>query len=102
MEPIDAFKLDLVQPLEVPQAPRVLHVEEEQGTFEDVLHQWISKTDETLRTSDKTVQSLVDGTLEHPHDAMIKLEQAQLALEFTVQLRNKAVDAYNEIMRMQI
>lgn len=36
------------------------------------------------------------------HQVMIITEQARLSLEFTMAVRNKIMDAYNEIMRMQI
>ena len=33
---------------------------------------------------------------------LIAVEKADIALQFTLQVRNKIIDAYNEIMRMQI
>lgn len=36
------------------------------------------------------------------HDAMIALQRADLTLQFGVQVRNKLVNAYNEIMRMPV
>ena len=42
------------------------------------------------------------GKLTDVHDYMIAATQASLATELTVAVRNKAVDAFNDIMRMQI
>jgi flagellar hook-basal body complex protein FliE len=42
------------------------------------------------------------GDLTDVHDYMIASTQASLATELTVAVRNKAVEAFNEIMRMQI
>lgn len=36
------------------------------------------------------------------HDAMIALQRAEMTLQMTVQIRNKLVQAYNDIMRMPI
>lgn len=36
------------------------------------------------------------------HQVMVATEQARLALDFTMAVRNKVMDAYNEIMRMQV
>ena len=36
------------------------------------------------------------------HDVMIAQEKASIALQYTVQLRDSILDAYNEIMRMQV
>ena len=47
------------------------------------------------------VEQMLDGRGE-VHDAMIALQQAELSLQFTVQVRNKLVQAYQDIMRMSV
>jgi flagellar hook-basal body complex protein FliE len=47
------------------------------------------------------VSAMVDKTGD-VHDAMIALQRAEMALELTVQIRNKFVQAYQDIMRMPI
>jgi flagellar hook-basal body complex protein FliE len=44
---------------------------------------------------------MLDGRGE-VHDAMIALQRAELSLQFTVQVRNKLVQAYQDIMRMSV
>jgi flagellar hook-basal body complex protein FliE len=44
---------------------------------------------------------MLSGTTD-VHDAMIALQRADLTLQFSVQIRNKLVQAYNEIMRMPV
>ncbi len=44
---------------------------------------------------------MLSGTTD-VHDAMIALQRADLTLQFSVQIRNKLVQAYKEIMRMPI
>jgi flagellar hook-basal body complex protein FliE len=44
---------------------------------------------------------MIDGSGE-VHDAMIALQRADLTLQLTVQIRNKLVQAYQEIMRMPV
>lgn len=44
---------------------------------------------------------LLSGETDSLHDVMISAEKADLALLLAVQIRNKVIDAYNEIMRMQ-
>ncbi len=72
------------------------------GSFGKLFQEMVSQTDQHIHGAEKTVKDLVSGALEHPHQAMVKLEQANLALQFTIQARNKVLEAYNEIMRMQI
>ncbi len=71
------------------------------GAFVDSLTRLVSKTE----TAEADANSAIDGMLQghaEVHDAMIALQRADLSLQFTVQVRNKLVQAYNEIMRMPI
>ncbi|HZX20911.1 MAG TPA: flagellar hook-basal body complex protein FliE [Clostridia bacterium] len=45
---------------------------------------------------------IATGQLENIHEAMIATQKADIALQLTMQIRNKILDAYREIMRMQI
>lgn len=45
---------------------------------------------------------LATGQLEDPHSVSIAASKAQLSVDLLVNLRNKALDSYNEIMRMGI
>jgi len=51
--------------------------------------------------ANEAVSAMVDKTGD-VHDAMIALQRAEMALELTVQIRNKFVQAYQDIMRMPI
>lgn len=51
--------------------------------------------------SAQAVQSLIDGTADDLHTVMIKTTEAQLSLEIAVQMRNRTLEAYNEIKNMQ-
>ncbi|MEN6358099.1 MAG: flagellar hook-basal body complex protein FliE [Armatimonadota bacterium] len=52
--------------------------------------------------ADDLAEKLASGDIENVHEAMIAMQKAKLAFEFTVQVRNKVIDAYQEIMRMQV
>ena len=70
--------------------------------FSNVLGQGLESLQGTQATADNLSVQAATGTLTNAHDLMIATTQAQLATQLTVALRNKAVDAFNEIMRMQI
>jgi len=61
---------------------------------------------EGLQATQKHADSLAvkasTGDLNDVHDYMIAAAEASLATEFTVAVRNRAVEAFNEIMRMQV
>jgi flagellar hook-basal body complex protein FliE len=51
---------------------------------------------------DQLNQSFVKGELSDVHQLTIASEKASIGLELTVQVRNKILEAYQEIMRMQM
>jgi flagellar hook-basal body complex protein FliE len=57
---------------------------------------------ESHNLADKMVLDLASGRDLNIHNTMIALEQADIALKYTVQLRNRALSAYEELMRIQV
>lgn len=70
--------------------------------FGDMLKSMVDKVDESQAAGDKAVQMLQSGEAKHLHEVMIAVEEADVSLRLAVQIRNKALTAYEEIMRMQI
>jgi len=52
--------------------------------------------------ADKMVIDLATGKNTNIHNTMVELEKADIALKYTVQLRNRALNAYEELMRIQV
>ncbi|MGW8193655.1 MAG: flagellar hook-basal body complex protein FliE, partial [Desulforhopalus sp.] len=50
----------------------------------------------------EAVERLQSGKAHHLHDVMIAVEEADISLRMAVQIRNRALSAYEEIMRMQL
>jgi len=71
-------------------------------SFGDTLTKAIEKVNDLQKQADSAAVKVATGDVENIHQAMIAMEKAVLALEFTVQVRNKAVEAYQELMRTQI
>jgi flagellar hook-basal body complex protein FliE len=72
------------------------------ASFSNALGEGLDSLQSTQATADNLSVQAATGTLTNAHDLMIATTQAQLATQLTVALRNKAVDAFNEVMRMQI
>jgi flagellar hook-basal body complex protein FliE len=70
--------------------------------FGEFLNDALNSLNEQEKTVDELNKAFIKGELSDVHQLTIASEQAQIALELTVQVRNKAVEAYQEIMRMQI
>jgi len=71
------------------------------GGFGGMLMNGINRLQQVQSNADDLAVSAATGDLTDVHDYMIASTQAQLATQLTVAVRNKAVDAFNEIMRMQ-
>lgn len=74
----------------------------EGSSFSKMLERSLNDVDEILKNSDKKMTELAVGKSENLHDAMIAFEKADVAFKLLVQVRNKAMDAYHEILRMQV
>jgi flagellar hook-basal body complex protein FliE len=55
-----------------------------------------------LQQAERGVQALAVGAAPNLHEVMMKLEQAKLSLQLMVQVRNHLLDAYQDVIRMQI
>ena len=60
------------------------------------------KAADSLKQADQSMLQANTGGPVDLHDVMISMEKADISLRLMVQVRNKAVDAYKEIMRMQV
>ena len=69
--------------------------------FKKILSKSVRETDHLLAQADQAAQEMVLGEKD-VHQAMIALERANLAFRLMVQVRNKMISAYEEIMRMQV
>lgn len=72
------------------------------GNFHDFLHSKIDQLNSDKQAVDQKTIQFVKGENVEPHDIMIASQKAMLGVELTVQIRNKAVEAYQEIMRLQL
>jgi flagellar hook-basal body complex protein FliE len=73
-----------------------------QADFGTVLKNAMEDVNKTLVESETMDSLLAQGKLSNVHDAVIAAEKASLALELTVQVRNRIIEAYQEIMRMTV
>ncbi|MEE2828161.1 MAG: flagellar hook-basal body complex protein FliE [Myxococcota bacterium] len=62
----------------------------------------LQKVSDYQNTADKMVIDLATGKDTNIHNTMVELEKADIALKYTVQLRNRALNAYEELMRIQV
>jgi len=70
--------------------------------FSAWLTQSLDGVNQQLVQADRGVQSLATGEAQNLHQVMISLEQARMGIQLLAQVRNRLLDAYQEILRMQV
>jgi flagellar hook-basal body complex protein FliE len=73
-----------------------------QGGFGDVLKQAVTEINQLQNSADKAITGVQLGQSGSIHEAMIALEKADISFRAMMQVRNKILEAYQEIMRMQV
>ncbi len=70
--------------------------------FAKQLAKALGQLDTLQKQSDISAVKLATGDIQNLHQVVIDTEKAEIALQFTLQIRNKIIEAYQEIMRMQV
>jgi len=70
--------------------------------FGQMLADSITKVNEAQQTADHSIKELAAGRTKNIHETMLQIENADASLKLMMQVRNKVLDAYKEIMRMQV
>ena len=71
-------------------------------SFADTLKTAIGEVNQLQKVADQKMQDLATGKTDNIPDVMIAAEKADIALKLMVQVRSKIIDAYQEVMKMQV
>ena len=71
-------------------------------SFASYLGEMVSKVNTAQLESDKAVQELATCEARGLHEVMIAMEKSSISFQFMSQVRNKVVEAYQEVMRMPV
>ncbi len=70
-------------------------------SFQDTLKESMEKVNELQKEADEAVKKLATGQGGNIHETMLAIEKADISFRMMMQIRNKIVEAYEEIWRMQ-
>lgn len=85
------------------QQPQIIRTGNEQSTsFSKILSNTINEVNALQSHSDEQTERLVKGENVDLHNVMISAQKASISLQATIEIRNKVVEAYQEMMRMQV
>ena len=71
-------------------------------SFSDTLTESLKEVNKLQSKADDAVEDLVAGKSQSIHETMLAVNKADLAFRMTMQVRNKIVEAYQEVVRMQV
>ena len=86
----------------LPQAIRPAGQTAAAGGFQDVLASAIQQVEAVQQNASQSVERFLSGDGEELHTTILATQQAELSIDLFLQVRNKVVSAYQEIMRMQM
>jgi flagellar hook-basal body complex protein FliE len=71
-------------------------------SFSSILQGQIAELDRTLKAAEMQSLKLASGEAPNLHQVMIGLEKARIAFQLTVQIRNRLMDGWQDLQRMQL
>jgi flagellar hook-basal body complex protein FliE len=96
ISPTDLAKLDSAPSIQ-PSAPA-----SSTGSFENLLGNFVGDVSQKQTAANDTVNALFSGQNVSLHQTMISMEEANLSFQMMVEVRNKLLDSYQELMKMQV
>lgn len=82
--------------------PDLNPVSQTEKSFSDFLSSTLDQVNNAQNAGDTAIAKLSTGEAKNMHEVMIAVEKADISLRMLVQMRNKALQAYDDIMKMQI
>jgi len=70
--------------------------------FADVLRSSLGQVNQQQKTSEKAMADIATGQVKDLHQAAIAIDKAEISMKTMLEVRNKALSAYKEILRTQI
>jgi len=70
--------------------------------FSEMFEKFVRGVDHKKKVSAKETQDLILGRSDNIHEAVVKSEESKVAFNLMIEVRNKLVDSYKELMRMQV
>ncbi len=70
--------------------------------FSQMFERFVKGVDSKKKVAKNEVQDLILGKSDNIHEAMVKVQEAGVAFNLMIQVRNKLVESYKELMRMRV
>ena len=98
INPLNPFRITP----ETPPALRLPTTPAGRPSFGEMMGNLIREVDRIQKIAEEATQKTLSGEAEDVHQVVIAMEEAQVAFRLLLEVRNKMVEAYKEIIRMQV
>ncbi len=71
------------------------------GSFGKLVNEFVAQTNEAQVASDQAVKDLATGKTDNVQQVVLAVANAEMSFQLFMEIRNKLIDSYNELMRMQ-
>ncbi len=92
---------DGLKPVERPTRPGV-QSPEDLPSFSGIMKNVIKDVDDLHKTAEETTEKLITGELKDVHQVVVAMKEAQISFRLLMEVRNKMVEAYKEVMKTQV
>ena len=69
-------------------------------SFKQTLNNALNEVNDLQLNANQSVKRFLNGEIKDVHQVMVAAEKASVGLELTIEVRNKIIEAYREVMRM--
>ncbi len=83
-------------------SPKKTQESSDGSSFADVFDNYLKETNELQNSADQSLSKLVAGETDDVHEVMLAMSKADVSFRMMVEVRNKLIEAYKEVMRMQV
>ena len=88
--------------ISVNQAPQTKYDEQKAKSFENLLKDSIQEVNAEQKVAEKALADMATGQIKDIHQAAIAIGKAETSMKVMLEVRNKAISAYKEILRTQV
>ncbi len=85
-----------------PQLPSRQSAPQRQGNFASLMKHYVAEVNTESKAASKAGVNLALGKSENVSETLLAIQKAELSFQLMLGVRNKLVDAYREVMRMQV
>jgi len=96
------MKIDSIPTNNISSALNDSNSKKDSTSFADLLAKSLNDVNKLQITADNAIDEIATGKMDNIQDAVMAIEKADISMRLLLEVRNKAVQAYNQIMNMQV